>query len=133
MSNRLPSDARDLPFPTFLCLLPGQLSLQNVGFPVSMVVPDFLCLLMDCAVVRINICLFYQRKPWLLHFVPVLFSTPIFPSSPRNNLPNWPNEKNVHPDLTNGKGTDVLPELGINSGIFLLCTCFLSTCTLLQK
>ena len=42
-------------------------------------------------------------------------------------------EKNVCPDLTSGKGRDVPPVLGLNSGSFLLRQSFLSTCALLQK
>ena len=93
--------------------------------------------------VRINICLFYQRKFWLLHFAPASSDTLLHPSF----SPLLPvivcfklAEKNVLLDLTNGKETDILPALGINSGFFFTCTCSLvcssltgSTCALLQK
>ena len=44
-----------------------------------------------------------------------------FPSSPSNSLFQMSQpRRNLHPDLTNRRGTDVPPVLGINSGFFLL-------------
>lgn len=83
--------------------------------------------------VRINIFLFYQRKFWLLHFAPASSDTLLHPSF----SPLLPvivcfklAEKNVLLDLTNGKETDILPALGINSGFFLLHM-YLLTCLLI--
>lgn len=64
---------------------------------------------------------------------------PLFPLFSAT-VSNQPTEKNVHPDLTNGKGTDSPPALGIKSGFFFTCACSFvcsspagSTCALLQK
>ena len=93
-------------------------------------------------VCKVTQCLFYQDNQ---EIVVTLFCSrfrlkrpPATPSSlpllPETVCFNQPTGKNVHPDLTNGKGTGTSPALGINrEGLFFLARAFWGTLALLQK